>query len=161
MSGFSYRSLPQLPAGEYDQFVKAWRLLASGNVLSLTRDGDMALAGAGVCEALLARSWAARYHDAGEMLRFASAAQIVARGLKTSDLGIAGVAALQARASGELANALRVAEKATEAASAFEEAFDGRATTAIPTCRPTCSRSRRPSMAARETRLSRRSFWSW
>jgi tetratricopeptide (TPR) repeat protein len=124
LSGFSYRSLPRLPAGEYDQFVKAWRLLASGNVLSLTREGDMALAGAGVCEALLARSWAARYHDAGEMLRFASAAQIVARGLKTSDLGIAGVAALQARAWGELANALRVAGKATEAACAFEEAFD-------------------------------------
>lgn len=124
VSGFSYRSVPQLPAGEYDQFVEAWRLLASGNVLSLTRDGDIALAGAGVCEALLARSWAARYHDAGEMLRFASAAQIVARGLKTSDLGIAGVAALQARAWGELANALRVAGKSTEAASAFDEAFD-------------------------------------
>jgi len=124
VSGFSYRSLPQLPAGEYDQFVKAWRLLAGGNVLSLTRDGDMALAGAGVCEALLARSWAARYHDAGEMLRFASAAQIVARGLKTRDLGSAGVAAMQARAWGELANALRVAGKATEAACAFEEAFD-------------------------------------
>lgn len=124
MSGFSYRSLPQLPAGEYDQFVKAWRLLGSGNILSLTRDGDMALAGAGVCEALLARSWAARYHDAGEMLRFASAAQIVARGLKSSDLGSAGVAAMQARAWGELANSLRVAGKATEAACAFEEAFD-------------------------------------
>lgn len=124
LSGYSYRSLPQLPAGEAARFVKAWRLLGSGGILALTREGDMTLCGAGVCEALLARSWAARYHDAGEMVRLAAAAREVAAGLRTKDLGKAGVAALQARAWGELANAYRVAGRDAEGAPAFEEAFD-------------------------------------
>jgi tetratricopeptide (TPR) repeat protein len=124
LSGFSYRSIPKLPPGEHKQFVKAWRLLDSGGILAMARDGDMALAGTGVCEALLARSWAARYHDPDAMLRLASAAQVVAAGLKTNDLGMAGVAAMQARALGEMANALRVAGRVDEAEEVFEQAFD-------------------------------------
>ena len=124
VAGYSCRSLPHLPAGEAARFVKAWRLLGSGGILALTREGDMALSGAGVCEALLARSWAARYQDAGEMVRLATAAREVAAGLGTKDLGKPGVAALQARTWGELANAYRVAGRAADAAPAFEEAFD-------------------------------------
>ena len=124
VSGYSYRSLAQLPPGEYERFVKAWRLLGSGGLLALVRDGDMALSGAGVCEALLARSWAARYHDAEEMVRLATAAHEVAAELRTKDLGKPGVAAQQARTWGELANAYRVAGRAADAAPAFEEAFD-------------------------------------
>jgi len=124
VSGFSYRALPRLPAGEYERFVKAWKLLASGGVQALVRKGDMAVTGAGVCEALLARSWAVRYLDAEEMLRLATVAQEVAAGLGTEDLGKAGVAGLQARALGEVGNALRVTGRAAEAEPAFEEAFD-------------------------------------
>ncbi|HEX5715104.1 MAG TPA: hypothetical protein VF179_03025 [Thermoanaerobaculia bacterium] len=124
VSGFSFRALPRLPPGEYERFVKAWKLLGSGGVVALVREGDMAVTGAGVCEALLARSWAVRYLNAEEMLRLATVAQEVAGGLGTRDLGRAGVAGLQARACGELGNALRVAGRAAEAEPAFEEAFD-------------------------------------
>jgi tetratricopeptide (TPR) repeat protein len=123
-SGFSCRAIPQLPPGEYERFVKAWRLLATGELLALTKDGDMPLSGAGVCEALLARSWEARYHSPERMLRLASAAQEVSAGLRTRDMGTTGLAAMQARAWGELANAFRVAGNAKGAATAFEEAFD-------------------------------------
>lgn len=123
LSGYSYRSLPQLPPGEHERFLSAWRLLGAGGILALTRDGDIALSGAGVCEALLTRSWAARYRDPEEMLRLAMTAREVAAGLRTRDLGSSGVAAMQARAWGELANAFRVAGRPDEAESAFEEAF--------------------------------------
>ena len=71
-------------------------------MLALAREGDMALCGAGVCEALLARSWAARHRDPGQMLRLALAAREVAAGLCLRDLGAKDVAALQARTWGEL-----------------------------------------------------------
>jgi len=123
-SGFSCRAIPQLPPGEYERFVKAWRLLGTGEILALTKDGDMPLSGAGVCEALLARSWEARFHSPERMLRLASAAQEVSAGLRTRDMGKAGVAVMQARAWGELGNAFRVAGNADGADTAFEEAFD-------------------------------------
>ena len=125
LSGFSCRSTLRLAPGERIRFAQAWRLLGVGGVLALTRDGDVALRGAGVCEALLARSWAVRYHDPEEMLRLATTAQEVSMDLRTKDhLGKAGVASLQARAWGELGNALRVASRAAEAEPAFEEAFE-------------------------------------
>lgn len=123
VSAYAHRSLARMPAGEHDRFLKAWRLLGSGGILALVREGDMALSGAGVCEALLARSWAARHHDPRKMLQLASAGLEVAEGLKARDLGRAGVAALQARAWGELANAFRVAGRPEAADRAFEEAF--------------------------------------
>lgn len=122
-SPYAQRSLGRLPPGEGTRFLKAWRLLGRGGVLALAREGDMALAGAGVCEALLARSWAARHRDPQEMLRLALAAREVAAELKNVDLGTAGVAALQARVWGELANAYRVAGLLEEAELAFGEAF--------------------------------------
>lgn len=126
LSSYAHRSLPRLSAGERHRFVKARRFLGAGGILALTREGDMALAGPGVCEALLARSWAARHSHPREMLQLANVALEVAAELKTRDLGKAGVATLQARAWGELANALRVAGEAAAAESAFDEAF-GRA----------------------------------
>src|SRR5688572_15941670 len=104
---------------------RAWRLLGNGGVLWLAREGDMALTGAGVCEALLARSWGARHHDPQEMLSLAVAAQEVAAELKAADLGSAAMLDLQARTWGELANAYRVAGRhEEEALAAFGEAFD-------------------------------------
>jgi hypothetical protein len=126
LSSYAHRSLPRLSAGERDRFLKAWQLLGTGGILALTREGDMALAGSGVCEALLTRSWAARHSNPREMLQLANVALEVAAELKTKDLGKAGTAALQARAWGELANAFRVAGEAAAAESAFDEAF-GRA----------------------------------
>lgn len=93
-------------------------------MLALAREGDMALSGARVCEALLARSWAVRHRDPGQMLRLALAAKEVAAGLCLRDLGAKDVAALQARAWGELANAYRVTGRLEEAEAAFGEAFD-------------------------------------
>jgi tetratricopeptide (TPR) repeat protein len=123
LSAYAHRSLPRLPAGERNRFLKAWRLLGAGGILALIREGDLALAGPGVCEALLARSWAARHHDPGQMVHLASFAREVAGELRSRDLGSAGVAALQARAWAELANAFRVAGRLPAAEAAFEEAF--------------------------------------
>lgn len=123
LSPYAHRSLPRLSAGERDRFVKAWRLLDAGGILAVTREGDMALSGPGVLEALLARSWAARHHDPRQMLHLANEARDVAAQLKTRTLGRKVVTALQARAWGELANAFRVAGRLPAADAAFEEAF--------------------------------------
>ncbi|HWM92900.1 MAG TPA: hypothetical protein VN493_19205 [Thermoanaerobaculia bacterium] len=120
---YACRSLQRLSSAERNRFLKAWHLLGRGGILALAREGDMALAGPGVCEALLARSWASRHRDPGEMLRLALAARDVAAELKTREFGRKTVAALQARSWGELANAYRVAGRAAEAARAFHEAF--------------------------------------
>ncbi|HYN22242.1 MAG TPA: hypothetical protein VE078_14875, partial [Thermoanaerobaculia bacterium] len=127
---YAHRSLAKLPAVELTRFGRAWRLLGkyhiggAGSVIALAREGDMTLAGAGICEALLARSWEARHRSARQMLHLAVAAQEVAAELKVSDLGSAVVADLQARTWGELANAYRVAGLDDEALAAFGDAFD-------------------------------------
>lgn len=126
LPSYAHRSLPRLSAGERDRFLKTWRLLGAGGILAVTREGDMSLSGPGVCEALLARSWAARYHDPRQMLHLANVARDVAAQLKHGDCGRTGVTAFQARAWGELANAFRVAGHLPAAHTAFEEAF-GRA----------------------------------
>jgi tetratricopeptide (TPR) repeat protein len=123
LSSYAHRSLPRLSARERSRFLKAWRLLGAGGILAVTREGDMALLGPGVCEALLARSWAARHHDPEEMLHLATVARDVAARLKVRDLGQVGVTLLQARAWAELANAFRVAGRLPAAEAAFEEAF--------------------------------------
>ncbi|HWM91860.1 MAG TPA: hypothetical protein VN493_13930 [Thermoanaerobaculia bacterium] len=123
LPAYAFRSLQRLSAVQRKRFLEAWHLLGRGGILALAREGDMALAGPGVCEALLARSWAARHRDPAEMLRLALAARDVAVELKTREHGQKGVGALQARAWGELANAYRVAGRAAEAERAFHEAF--------------------------------------
>ncbi|MEA2558506.1 MAG: hypothetical protein QOH06_10 [Acidobacteriota bacterium] len=123
LSSYAHRSLPRLSAVERRRFLKAWRLLGAGGILAVTRQGDLALLGPGVCEALLARSWAARHHDPGQMLHLASVARDVAARLRARDLDRADMVALQARAWGELANAFRVAGQPPAAKAAFEEAF--------------------------------------
>lgn len=115
LSSYAHRSLPRLSAVERNRFAKAWRLLGAGGILAVAREGDMTLKGPGVCEALLARSWAARHHDPGQMLHLACVAREVAENLKTREL--------QARAWAELANAFRVAGRFPAAEAAFEEAF--------------------------------------
>src|SRR5215218_8061769 len=94
LSPYAHRSLPRLSARERNRFLKTWRLLGAGGILAVTREGDLALLGPGVLEALLARSWAARHHDPGQMLHLAHVAREVAARLKASDLGRADVAAL-------------------------------------------------------------------
>jgi len=123
LSPYARRSLPRLSAVERNRFLKAWRLLGAGGILAVTREGDMALQGPGVCEALLARSWAARHHDPMQMLHLANIARDVAAGLRSRDLGREGVTVLQARAWAKLANAFRVAGRHPAAVEAFEEAF--------------------------------------
>jgi tetratricopeptide (TPR) repeat protein len=116
------RSLLRLPREEHARFLAAWNRLGGG-VVALARDGDMALAGTGVCEALLARSWAARHRAPREMLHLADAARQVAEELKPRMHGRLRVADLQSRAWGELANALRVANRVDDAAAAFDQAW--------------------------------------
>ncbi len=64
------RSLQQLSISERARYRKAQTLLASGgDVRALMRDGNLPLAGLGVYEALLMRSWAVRFQDKREMVR--------------------------------------------------------------------------------------------
>ena len=123
LPALTLRVLSQLPLGEQARFSKAWKLLASGNLVSLAREGDMALSGAGVCEALLARSYEARYHDPRQMVRLAEAARDVAEGLRTEELGGDVRDLVQAHTWGELGNAYRVADRPAEADEAFLDAF--------------------------------------
>lgn len=83
----------------------------------------MRLAGLGVYEALLTRSWAVRFHDPQEMYHLANAAVHVAENLEPRRHGRRKVADLQARAWGELGNAYRVADRFDDAAEAFGKAF--------------------------------------
>lgn len=121
--GYTLRVLSQLPPAEQDRFSKAWSLLASGNVVSLAREGDMALSGAGVCVALLARSWSARYHDPQQMLLMAETARDVAARLRPRDLGRRVRDLVQAHTWGELGNAYRVTDQVGAAEDALREAF--------------------------------------
>jgi tetratricopeptide (TPR) repeat protein len=118
------RSFLRMQADERTRFLKAWDLLGTGEgVVAIAREGDMVLAGAGVCEALLARSWAVRHQDPKEMLHLAGAARDVAEALRPEDQGRRRTADLQARAWGELANALRVANRLDPAEASFAQAF--------------------------------------
>ncbi len=108
-----------LPAPERIHFYKTMSLLASGGgVENLPRTARL-----GVYEALLARSWSARFDDPQEMCRLAEAAAEVAARFSPKTHGAKGVADLRARAWGELANACRVADRLREAKRAFGQAF--------------------------------------
>lgn len=124
-SAFDFaRRVQRLPPDERPPFQKALSLLASGHdVFALTWEGDLPLAGLGVYEALLARSWAVRYNSPAEMCHLARVAVEMAKAFDPQVYGERQVADLQARAWGELANAYRVADKLHEARDAFGWAF--------------------------------------
>jgi tetratricopeptide (TPR) repeat protein len=114
-----------LPAGERKRFRKALALLESGaGVLALAAAGNMRLAGLGVYEALLARSWAVRYDDPRQMCHLAKAAVEVAQDFDPKKFGPWRVADYASRAWGELANAYRVADRLRDAEQAFGTAFE-------------------------------------
>lgn len=114
----------RLPVRERPRFYKALSFLVSGGgVESLGSQGRASL---GVYEALLARSWVLRFDDPEEMCRLASSAVEVAGRFGPKAHGARRVADLRARAWGELANALRVADRLGEAKLAFGKAFSFR-----------------------------------
>jgi len=91
--------------------------------LALAREGDLPLAGLGVYEALLTRSWEIRFQDKEEMISLANAAVEVAARFDSEALGAQQVADLRARAWGELANSYRAADQLRSADRAFGQAF--------------------------------------
>jgi tetratricopeptide (TPR) repeat protein len=105
------------------EFRKALNLLKPGeDVRALVKKGDMPVAGLGTFEALLARSWAARYDNPQLMLHLARVALSAARSIDPERYGEQQVADHQARAWTELGNAYRVNERFEEAASALKTA---------------------------------------
>lgn len=66
--------LSTLPLSEHHRFQRALSLLSSGRGVVALIDADLALAGLGVCEALLARSWAVRHDNPEEMWHLANVA---------------------------------------------------------------------------------------
>jgi tetratricopeptide (TPR) repeat protein len=83
-----------------------------------------ATAGLGLYEALLQRVAALRHDDPQETVRLARLAAAAAEGLDPAVYGDRQVADFQARAWGELGNALRAADDLWEAERAFEQAFE-------------------------------------
>jgi hypothetical protein len=83
----------------------------------------MAVAGLGVYEALLERSWAVRLNDPQVMIHFAEVAVDLAQGLPSRGHGVKRVADFQARALGELANAYRTADRLRSAQQTFGHAY--------------------------------------
>ncbi|HEX9940509.1 MAG TPA: hypothetical protein VGG03_00720 [Thermoanaerobaculia bacterium] len=120
---FQARWLARLSVRERGRYRRARALLGAGGGARSLIAGDLALAGRGVYEALLARSWAVRFDDPEEMVHLAETALEVARGFAVRRRGVRRVADLNARAWGELANAWRVADRLGPAQKAFGEAF--------------------------------------
>jgi tetratricopeptide (TPR) repeat protein len=81
-------------------------------------------AGLGLYEALLQRISALRHDEPREVVQLARAALVVAESLDPALYGERQVADFQARAWGELGNALRAADDLWEAQQAFERAFE-------------------------------------
>jgi hypothetical protein len=113
-----------LPLRERVRFRKALALLEVGNTVFALVDGDLELNGLGVYEALLVRSWDLRYESPREMCHLARAAVQVAHRLESETYGPWRVSDYSARAWGELANALRVADQLRESEEAFGKAFE-------------------------------------
>ena len=113
-----------LPPEERPRFRKALSLLEHrSDVLALT-EGDIALEGLGVYEALLSKSWDLRYESPRGMRHLARAAVEVAHRLESKPYSGWRVADYSARAWGELANSLRVSNQLREAEAAFGKAFE-------------------------------------
>jgi hypothetical protein len=117
------RSVAGLSQREQARYRRACALLRWGGGARSLAANDVALAGLGVYEALLARSWAVRFGNPQEMTDLAEAALAVALALDCRGYGKRRVADLQARAWGELANAHRVADRLRSAQRAFGQAF--------------------------------------
>lgn len=98
-------------------------LLAAGGLQALVDQADIPLHGLGAVEALLERSWALRHDNPREMVRLARAAVAVAERLNPRRYAAALLADVQARAWGELGNALRAQDDLDEAERAFGFAF--------------------------------------
>ena len=121
---FARRALG-LPLEEREAFRKAFSFLQKGGeARALAAEPDIPFSGLGVCEALLARSWALRYDDPRQMCDFAQAAVELTHSLDSEALGAWMVADWAARAWGELANAFRVASRLREAQTAFGKAYE-------------------------------------
>lgn len=116
------RFLPLFPPSEQECYRLCRALLAAGDIATIVR-GDIPLAGPGVLEALLERSWEVRFADRGEMIRLAEVARDLALRLEPEAFGARRVAELQARAWGELGNAYRTAEHLDLAEEALDHAF--------------------------------------
>jgi hypothetical protein len=115
-------SLILLSGRESANYRRARRLLSSGEgLLSIVR--VMPLAGLGVYEALLARSWAVRFNNPEEMARLAEVATEVAQSLSPRGHGKKRIADLQARAWGELANAYRIVDRLRSSQRSFGQAY--------------------------------------
>ncbi len=99
-------------------------LLTEGGIRRVVQDADLPLSGLGMYLALLERSWAVRHENPREMVSLARAAVEVAGKLGPALYGPEPVFDLQARAWGELANALRVADDLEESERAFGTAFE-------------------------------------
>ena len=99
-------------------------LAAGGGVQALIDKVKEPLRGIGLYKALLERSWAVRHEDPSEMVTLARFAVEVAQNLDSSRYAAELQADLEARAWGELGNALRVADDLDEAERAFGTAFD-------------------------------------
>lgn len=107
------------------EFRKALKLLSPGeDLFALAEKGDMALAGLGTFEALLAQSWAVRYDNPKLMCQLARGALKIALSFEPEIHGAQQVADYQARAWAELGNSYRVANRYQEAASALKTARD-------------------------------------
>jgi tetratricopeptide (TPR) repeat protein len=114
-----------LPPEERSRFRKALSLLETGDgVLALAQKGNLEVEGLGVYEALLARSWAARYDNLREMRHLAKAAVEVAHNLDPDKYPAWRRSDYAARAWGELANAYRATDRFREAEQAFGQAYE-------------------------------------
>lgn len=117
------QALVRLSPRERARYQQALSLLNSGGGIHALALNDIPVAGLGVYEALLARSWAVRFSSPQEMIGLAEVAVELAENLEPRRYGVKRVADLRARALGELANAYRVADRLPLAGRAFGRAY--------------------------------------
>ena len=118
------QALRKLSRRDRTHYQVALDLLSSGSgVRALLQEGDLPLAGLGIYEALLARSWDIRFQDKGEMVFLAQVAVEVASNFDSKVYGEKDIGDLKARAWGELANAYRAADQLRSADRAFGYAY--------------------------------------
>jgi tetratricopeptide (TPR) repeat protein len=108
------QALARLSRRERASYLRARALLDLGTGARSLSLADVPLAGVGVFEALLARSWAVRFTDPQEMVHLAEVAVEMAKDFDAD---------LLARAWGELANAFRTADRLRSAKQAFGQAY--------------------------------------
>lgn len=117
------RALESLHGEELSIYRQARALLDIGCGPEHLFLAEISLAGRGVFEALLGRSWAVRFDSPPAMIRAAQAAVLVAETFDPREHGEREVADLRARAEGELANAYRAADDLLEAELGFGRAY--------------------------------------